>query len=323
MNEARDVKTGELIEAESLKYIYEEGLSEYECIDDSCKIKLIPSSYKPSNKNRPYFKSTKGVGHSDTCMFSEYLRMLEKGRKRELTAVELEDMPFPTKFEKAKKNEGGTITNTSDLGDDEQLSVSSTRRMASGEFVETINKSKVVASISSIVDFYIKCPFNRDVELEIEGKKQEYKYWFKRIEKPLSIGKYNGKKLFFGRLHMSEKNMVETSEKLEITLYECENWERKTRIRPSKQVNPFVVVIDKAAISKNKLSRIKSELNYAIEDKKIAFKNKDVDKKRHAFVFFYGEAPVKGTPYKFKLIDGALVARYAQIYPTEGKKTAM
>ncbi|WP_299104345.1 hypothetical protein [uncultured Tenacibaculum sp.] len=317
MNQARDKVTGEIIDAESLKHLYEDGLSEYECIDEKCKIKLLPCSYKPTNKNRPYFKTYKGDNHKKTCQFSLYLKLLEKARKRALTNYELEDMPFPTKFQRLKQIDTTNITSkTDDLGQ-EQSRKSAVRRKASGEFVEVLNKSKVVASISPIVDFYLKCPYNRNTELEIENESMLYRYWFKRIEKPISKGNYKGKRIFFGRLHAGENKITETEDFMDITLYECEGWKSGSRQKlPKQQINPFIVRINKTIISKNKLSRIKNEIGYVIEEKKNAFKNDEANKKK-AFIFFLGEAPKAEDPYVFNVLEGALVSRYTQILPTK------
>lgn len=323
MNQARDIKTGEVLEAETLKYIYEDNLSEYECTDDSCKVKLIPCSYKPHNKNRPYFKSVRGGNHSNTCTFSAYLKLLERGRKRALTEIELEDMPFPTKLGKLKKSKGKNTIYKSDVSSNVESKTGGRRKKASGEFVEMVNRSKVVNSLSSIVDFYIKCPFNRNVELEIENIKREYMYWFRRISKSKSEGKYKGTRIFFGRLHTDKNKIEETDHELKITMYECEGWEevkttRRNQRKSKKQVNPFVISVDKTQLSKHKISRILNEIDYTIEDKKAAFKKEEEeDKKRQAFVFFYGEAPKPDNPYTFRVNDGILVARYCKILPTK------
>ncbi len=325
MNQARDVKTGQIIEAETLKYIYEEGLSKYQCTDDTCKIGLTPCSYKPFNKNRPYFKSVRGASHSKTCTFSEYLKLLEKGKKRKLAEVELEDMPFPTKLRKVIKKEGDNIQYKLESSTNQEDKSGKVRSKSSGEFEETRNRSKVVNSLSSIVDFYIKCPFNRDVELEIENKKQEYMYWFKRISKPKRLGNYKGKKIFFGRLHTDKSKIEDIDTKINITMYECEGWEevettRKTQRKRKSQVNPFVITIDKSKLSKRKVSRIINEIDYAIEEKILAFKDKTEEEKKDAYVFFYGEAPKRKEPYTFSVNDGVLVARYCRIMQTQLKQ---
>jgi hypothetical protein len=46
MNQARDRRTNESIEAEELKLIPQIDISDYECIDENCKIQLIPCSCK-------------------------------------------------------------------------------------------------------------------------------------------------------------------------------------------------------------------------------------------------------------------------------------
>ena len=209
MNQARDKKTGEIIDAESLKYLFEDGLSEYECIDEKCRIKLLPCSFKPSNKIRPYFKLLGLENHKQTCKFSEYLKLLEKANYRLLTEFELKDMPFPTKFKKTKSNEGKDTTFKTNNVENEELGHRGVRSKASDEFVKILKKSNVVASISPIVDFYIKCPYNRHMELEIEDVKKMYMYWFKRIEKPLVTGNYKGQCIFFGRLHTNKEKIIE------------------------------------------------------------------------------------------------------------------
>lgn len=318
MNQARDINTGHIIDAETLKFIYEEGLSNYQCMDDSCKVKLTPCSYKPHNKNRPYFKSVKGGIHTKTCRFSAYLKLIEKAKNRALTEIELEDMPFPTKLSKAKKTDKASATYKSSGSTNTDINTRSKRNKTSDDFVEKHNKSKVVTSLSPIVDFYIKCPFNRAIELDIEDKIQAYKYWFKRIEKPVLKGNYKGKKIFFGRLHTDKSKLEETDTTFNITMYECEKWVKGKlpRVKTKTQVNPFIISIDKTKLSKHKITRIKNELEYAIEEKIEAFKTKDSDSKQQAFVFFYGTAPKANNPYTFTVIDGALVARYNRILPT-------
>lgn len=317
MNQARDKISREIIDAESLKHLYEDGLSEYECIDEKCRTKLLPCSFKPINKNRPYFKTSNGENHKKSCQFSEYLKLLEKARNRALTEYELEDMPFPTKYKRVKQKDTDNTTFKSNNLEQEQNSQVGTRKQASGEFVEILNKSKIVTSISPIVDFYIKCPFNRGVELEIEDIRKSYMFWFKRIKKPLKAGRYKGQCIFFGRLHTGKDKISETNDTLEITLYESEDWLSSTDNKPAKQINPFIVSINKSIISKNKVSRIKNEINYAIEEKINAFKNGEIDKKKDAFIFFLGEAPTKEEPYTFNVLEGSLVTRYTQILPNK------
>lgn len=320
MNQAIDINTQEIIEAETLKYIYEDGLSEYQCIDESCGIKLTPCSYKPHNKNRPYFKSNYGIKHSKSCQFSAYLKMLDKAELRPLTEFELEDMPYPTKFEKIKKKENVNTIQKSNQTLDINSANPITRSKSSGDFIKTLKKSKVVSSISTIVDFYLKCPYNRDIELDIEGKNQAYMFWFKRIEKPILKAKYKGKRIFFGRLHTDKSKIEETETTLNITMYECEKWvKRSDRSQTKSQVNPFIISIDKTKLSKHKLTRLKNEMEYAIEEKIKAFKAKDEDHKIQAYVFFYGQAPASKDPYTFHVNDGVLVARYCRVLPN-GKR---
>lgn len=319
MNQARDRKTSEIIEAEELKLIPQIDISDYECIDENCKIQLIPCSYKPSNKNRPYFKSPKNINHSDNCRFSEYLKLLEQGQKRKLELIEFENMPYPSRLISPKKKQTEERTTKLDNNIDNEETTGK-KRKSTNEFEESANSNRAVTTISQIVDFYLTCPFNRDFELDLLGTKKEYMYWFKRIQKPLNIAKYNGKSIFFGQLHTNMTYVKKSENEILIKLFECEEWVKNSSnslmFNKSEQMNPFYAKINIDGLSTNKSSRILNELKYAIQDQKEAHNNNRVGKKK-AFVFFLGEAPNNENPFTFNVIDGNVCARFTEIKPTK------
>ncbi|MBP2831285.1 hypothetical protein J8281_03715 [Aquimarina sp. U1-2] len=75
MNIAKDKSTGREMEAEELKLLASVEKENYECIDANCKIRLIPCSFEKHHKPRPYFKTEKGVHHSQDCVFSQYTEL--------------------------------------------------------------------------------------------------------------------------------------------------------------------------------------------------------------------------------------------------------
>jgi hypothetical protein len=318
MNQARDRKTNEIIEAEELKSIPQIDISEYECIDENCKIQLIPCSYKPSNKNRPYFKSPKNINHSDKCRFSEYLKLLEQGHKRKLELTEFENMPYPSRLISPKKikTEGKTTKQDDNIVIEE---TTGKKRKSTNEFEESANSTRAVTTISQIVDFYLTCPFNRDFELDLLGTKKEYMYWFKRIQKPKQTAKYKGQCIYFGQLHTNRGYVKKTESEIIIKLFECEEWVNNVgtsfNLQKREQKNPFFVKIDIEGLGSHKISRILNELKYAIQDQKDAHSN-NKDGKKKAYLFFLGDAPSKEEPYTFNVIEGNICARFTEIKPT-------
>ncbi len=319
MNQARDRKTSEIIEAEELKLIPQSDISEYECIDEQCKISLIPCSFKPSNKNRPYFKSPKNINHSDKCRFSEYLKLLEQGHKRKLELTEFENMPYPSRLispQKVKTEEKTTKQDDNTVIEE----TTGKKRKSTNEFEESASSNRAVTTISQIVDFYLSCPFNRDFELDLLGTKKAYMYWFKRIQKPKEIAKYKGQCMFFGQLHTNMGYVKKTENEIVIKLFECEEWVKNVgnsiNSQKSEQKNPFYVKINTEELSAHKVSRVLNELKYAIQDQKDAHNNNKQGKKK-AFLFFLGDAPDAENPFTFNVIGGNLSARFTEISPNK------
>jgi len=308
MNQARDKSTESVVDAEELKNISSEELSEYECIDENCKIELIPCSYKRTNKIRPYFKSFKNVDHTDKCQFSRFLKILDQAKKRRLEASEFENLPYPSKLIKpVKKIEETTLKQNENDVDLEEIT--GTKRKSTNLFEESANANRSVTTISQIVDFYLNCPYNRDVELNILDKNESYKYWFRRIKDDKS---YDGTRIYFGKLHANFGYVDNKNGSIKIKLFECQTWQESTGAgllyNKKEQKNPYMVNVNLENLSSHKSSRLMSEIEYAINEKKANFNNK----KKNAYVFFLG-TPTANKEFSFDVIDGYLVTRFTEI----------
>jgi len=308
MNQARDKNTGSVVDAEELKNISTEELSEYECVDENCKIELIPCSYKRINKIRPYFKSFTNIDHTNKCQFSRFLKLLNQAKKRRLEASEFENLPYPSKLIKpVKKLKENTLKQKEIVDDLEE--VTGTKRKSTNQFEESANANRSVTTIYQIVDFYLNCPYNRDVELNIIDKAETYLYWFRRIK---NDKKYDGLRIYFGKLHTKSGYVNKKSNKITIKLFECQDWQKQKGagfINNSKvQINPFTVNVDLENLSSHKTSRLMNEIEFAINEKKKYFSNK----KKNAYVFFLGK-PTPNVKFSFDVIDGYLATRFTEI----------
>ena len=315
MNQAREKKSNRILEAEELRLMDEVIQSNYECVDENCKVHLIPCSHKEINKRRPFFKLPKGVKHKKNCRFSEYLRLLEEARRRRLEERELKQFPYPAILKKQLKlPERKVISDVSLPG----LSVSEKEGANSTyDWDNSGVSNRSVTSISQIVDFYVECPLNRDLELNVFGEVMSYRYWFKRI-KEKNKGQYKKRRFFFGRLFMKDDRIQENENEIVISLYDCEGWKDPIQIgrtqfnRSKEQTNPYTVHVSKIGLSQHKTSRILNELNFAKEEQKEDYRNGGNSTNR-AYVFFLADPPKRTSPYRFDVIEGFLVSRYVTL----------
>ena len=319
MKIARTKDTKEPIEAEELKFIEEDNMPEFICADENCAVPLVPASYKNHNKQRPHFRTLRNNDHSKSCKYSEFARILELGGKRKITFEEFENLPVPTKLisPKEKGSNGVVKSNYEDTNDDERETVK--RRSSNGDFDESGNNLKSVTTISQIVDFYLSCPFNRDIELTLFDKTKPYMYWFKRLKNTLLRDEPEEYNMYFGQLHQDNSLNTDDSEIIRFKMYDCEKWEKPTNGEWEsvnyEQVNPFYVELDREKLSQHKLSRIKNEIEFARNEHLEAFKDGKKDK-RKPFIFFIGRKMTSQNPYEFEVLEHHLVARYTEIRRT-------
>lgn len=319
MFKARIKNTDEIIEADELKVLENVQSLEFSCVDKNCNIPLIPSSYKENNKKRPFFKKYKNQEHSSKCSYSKYLHFLEIGKNRRLTELEFEKLEYPSQLVISQPKTREMDTTTSDVlpeGD----SVS-TKRISNGEFTDAAHSNRKVSAISQIVDFYLSCPYNRDVDLDLLGSKAPYVYQFKRIYGP-NEGKYLDNKIFYGIIDLKDiDSLRSTDDTVIIKLHECEKWEDNPRlVFPRKnRVNPYFVKINKEEITKYKMSRIlKERETVSNQSKNDYFKNLKKDNVE-AYIFFLGKKPSAETPYVFEAINGFVSFRYTKVFHPDRK----
>lgn len=319
MKIARIKSTKEPIEAEELKFLNEDDMPEFICADENCAVILVPASFKKHNKQRPHFRTLKNHDHSKTCRYSEFARILELGGKRKITFEEFENLPVPTKLISTKEaiKDEAVKSNNEDQQNDEEDSIK--RRSSTGDFDESGNNFKNVSSISQIVDFYLSCPFNRDIELTLLDTTKAYMYWFKRLKNTLLHDEPEEYNMYFGQLHQDNSLNTENSEIIRFKMYDCEKWEKPKKGEwesvSYEQVNPIYVRIYRNKLSQHKLSRIKNEIEYARTEHYEAFKG-GVEDKRKPFIFFIGKKMQSSNPYEFEVLDNHLVARYTEIRRT-------
>ncbi|MBP2831286.1 hypothetical protein J8281_03720 [Aquimarina sp. U1-2] len=140
--------------------------------------------------------------------------------------------------------------------------------------------------------------------------KTGYQYAFKRI-KGKSDGQYKGRKVYFGRVSLSEDNVTEKGNQLFIELYEFDKWVKNgEKSGPNRN---YSIAIDLTGLSNHKKTKILNELTFATIDQK---SDKDKETKKKAYIFFLGDPPKKDDAYLFTVYENYVVCRYDEILPT-------
>ncbi len=314
MFKARIQHTDEIIEAEDLKVIENVRSLEFACVDKNCNIPLIASSFQENNKKRPFFKKYPNQEHTPKCSYSKYLQFLEIGKTRRLTELEFEKLEYPSQLIMTQPKPKENDTTTSDILPESEST--STKRVSNGEFTDAAHSNRKVSAISQIVDFYLSCPYNRDVDLDLLGSKAAYMYQFKRIYGP-NTDHYIDNKIFYGIIDLKDiDSLSSTEDSVIIKLHECEGWENNSGLvfPRRRRVNPYFVKVNKKDITKYKMSRIlKERETISNQSKNDFFKNLKKDGVE-AFIFFLGKKPSAETPYVFEAVNGFVSFRYTKVF---------
>ncbi|WP_025741921.1 hypothetical protein [Aquimarina pacifica] len=308
MNIARDKLTGEEIEAEELKLLISVEKANYECIDVNCRIRLIPCSFEKHHKPRPYFKTEQGVTHTLECTFSQYTELQNQSRIIDVSVNGLFPVPYPSKLVKPSRK---TIKTNKEENDHlNPRIIKNVRGVIDNLQSEERKRNRVVTALGQIVDFYLNFPNNRDNSLEILNIHSEYRFLFKRI-KGKSEGQYKGRKIYFGRVSLSDDNVIERENRLFIQLYEFDKWIKNDERNEPK--NNYTISIDLIQLSNHKKTKILNELVFATIEQK---NDEDEETKKKAYIFFLGDPPKEDTPYLFTVYENYVVCRYDEILRT-------
>jgi hypothetical protein len=311
MNQARYKETGELIDAEDLRILNNPKSFDFICAGVNCGVPVYPCSFLPLNKPRPYFK-IRGVEHSTECGYSSFLDFLKIGNKGPLSSSDLVKMEFPSKLKVYKKPKE-IEDKQKRVEDYNDTDGKGTKRNYVNEFSDEKKSNKVVTSINQIVDFYLNCPYNRDVQLDLLGTKLEYYKLFLNVTASSDVPK-NQLRLYYAKLDFRKggKNLIRTDDNnYMFKLYE----QVKTKKTSYKEYEPYHVLIKKDEISKTKFNRIQYEKSQVISEYLAKYRAKK-NTLEGAYIFFVAYPPKLEEPTIFEVLHGMVVSRYTKIFDT-------
>ncbi len=291
MRKARIAETGEIVKADDLIKFYP-NYNEiiFVCIDEKCSVRMAPACVKKNNLKKPHFKKYRKQEHIETCEYAILTKLHQKGKNQKLSKTEIKKVGYPSVFDlKDENNVDVKVSKIKSSNEDDGVTGRVSETSISYEFdSENIkfDRSNKVQSIDRIVDWYLGYPHNRDVEIEIHGKKIQYRYFFKRIAEFTDSASLQNERIFYGRIMLSRINrnvFNKNSENVLFTLFGFKNQDQKTN-----GLNHYSVKIDKKSISKNILSRLKNKYDLLFEKAFKAFKDKRTDPNIGLYLFVYG-----------------------------------
>lgn len=291
MYKARIEDTEEIVLTEELPELYPNYKKiVFVCLDKKCSIKMAPSCIAKGSKRRPHFKKYRNQEHIENCKYAILTELSEKGKNQKLTNTQIKKIGYPSVFniqEKIENEENEPIIENS-TDDDEGIT-------GRGDIITTyefdtdnikFDRRNKVQSIDRIVDWYLGFPYNRDVEIEINGNKLEYQYFFKKIKANTPSSKLLNDRIFYGMIMLSDKNQ-DVFEKYDDSVY-ITLLGFKKKDESSGQYENYSIKVDKRNISKALLTRIKNKYNGLFESAYEDLKEKNIKKNYGLYAFVYG-----------------------------------
>lgn len=315
MDKAFRVDTQEIVWAEELPTLMKgrskDGLS-FQCSDPKCRVRVVANSYKLTNKKVPYFSINPKLNHSEGCEEVLLNGLIGRAKDHRLTDAELRIVGYPSQLVlhdsfveeddlDVKLNNVGTSESTTTGGNK-----SSYNDIVSFDPEDGIKNSKV-SSIKRIVDFYLGFERNRDVEIEVLGEVNQYRYLFRRIGYGLKHNPFIDNKIFYAPLKLFRDGALrEDNDKMIFELL------------PHREDNTrnYKVVLSKEGLSSQKISRIRNNYKRVFADTYERFVLKTQDKDYEGYVFFLGKGPTADNPLEFNVVNSFIYFKYTDVRKT-------
>lgn len=292
MNKARIDCTNEIVKADTLLELYPNYKElVFVCIDEKCSVRMAPACIKKLDRKKPHFKKYRNREHIETCEYATLNELYEKAKNGKLNKTEVHKIGYPSVFNITQDNlEDEEKAPSKAKIDNEDEGVTSRGGITKVyEFdSENINfdRKNRVQGIDRIVDWYLGFPYNRDVEIEINDKKIQYRYFFKRISDHTDPETLHNDRIFYGIVKLSKTNRDIFNKypgNVFINLLGYKDIDDQ-----SGKPNNYSVRIDKNSISKQMASRLRNKFDYLFEQALSDLNNGINEPYIHLFVFVYG-----------------------------------
>lgn len=293
MNKARILDTSEIVSADNLLELYPNYKElEFVCLDEHCSIRMAPACIRKKDHRKPHFKKYRNREHIETCKYAILSELYQTGRNQKLNKTQIKKIGYPSVFN--LKDEEVEIeqkqTSKARLDNEDEGITGRGGTTTVYEFdSENIkfDRSNRVQGIDRIVDWYLGFPYNRDVEIEINGIKIQYRYLFKKIDSNTDPLTLHNERIFYGKLRLSETNKgVFDKYLVDSVSFTLLGYKPKDEL--SDKINNYKAKIDNKSVSKYTLSRLKNKYNALFEKAFTELQNHSADPNIGLYIFVYG-----------------------------------
>lgn len=292
MNKARIENTDEIVLAEEILQFhpnYKELV--FVCVDKKCSIRMSPACIKKNSKIRSHFKKYRNQEHTKECEYAVLNELYQKGKDQKLTNTQITKIGYPSVFKIKENIDSDDNQSHLEKNEDDEEGITGRGEITKlyefdSENIKFDRRNKV-QSIDRIVDWYLGFPYNRDVEIEIEGNKIEYQYFFKRIKKNTQSSELHNERIFYGRIMLSDKNKGAFNKYNNSVYLTLLGFQEKDDV--SGKYENYSIKINKNTISKTLLSRMKNKYNSLFDKAYKDYKEGNIPQNFGLYAFVYGK----------------------------------
>ncbi len=292
MNKARIQNTTEIVFAEELLQFYPNYKELiFVCVDKECSIRMSPACINKNSKKRPHFKKYRNQEHIEKCEYAILNELTKKGKDQRLTNIQINKIGYPSVF-KIEENVDSLENEKNDIqtldGDEGVTGRGGVTKLYEFDSDNiSFNRKNKVQSIDRIVDWYLGFPHNRDVELEINGDRIQYRYFFKRIGGYTDSSDLHNDRIFYGMIRLSEANKDIYNKYDNYVYISLLGYRGKDEI--SGKYENYSIKINKNNVSKTLLSRMKNKYDSLFDKAYEDYKTGSIPKNFGFYVFVYGK----------------------------------
>lgn len=291
MNKARLENTDEIVFADEILQLYPDYKElVFVCVDEKCSIRMAPACIKKNSKRRPHFKKYRNLEHIKECEFAILNELSQKGKEQKLTNTQVNKIGYPSVFKIDEDVDHNDNQNHSEKNNDEEGITGRGETTKLYEFdSENIkfNRSNKVQSIDRIVDWYLGFPYNRDVEIEINGNRIEYQYFFKGIKENTKSSELHNERIFYGKVMLSDKNRGVFNKYDNSVYLTLLGFQRRDEL--TGRFENYSIKINKKNISKTLLSRIRNKYDFLFDEAYKDYKQEKIPENFSLYAFVYGK----------------------------------
>lgn len=318
MRIARIDGTNDIVDANDLIIKYPNyNTLVFVCIDQECSVRMTPACIENHYKLKPHFKKYRNRKHKDDCEYAILSKSYIKDDDGNFSKIDIIKKGYPSVFNINKSsNKESDIENVDIKILDDGITASNKEGVFKYGFDEKnleYNSKNKVTTIKDIVKFYIAHPNVRDVIINFNDIKIQYRHLFKRIDSDQDPSKLLNNKIYYGKIMITPKNKS-AFETYPNNVY-IKLLGHHPQIKKTDNKKYYSLKIDKTILTPRVISILKNSFKNEYEKSENHYKNIDRDKTYDLYFFCCGELSQSDNTL-INVIDKHIVFKFTDVPKT-------